>query len=94
MKTTKVPGKNKKHKVLVYALSTCVWCKKTKQLLKDNNIEYEYADIDLCSPKEQEEIRSNIRKHGGNIGFPSVIVDDKTLITGFREDKIKEALEI
>ncbi|WXG44168.1 MAG: glutaredoxin family protein [Promethearchaeati archaeon SRVP18_Atabeyarchaeia-1] len=94
MKTTKVPGKNNKHKVTVYALSTCVWCKKTKQLLKDRNIEFEYADIDLCDPKDQEEIRNDIRKRGGNIGFPTVIVDDKKIITGYREDKIKEALDI
>jgi glutaredoxin len=90
--TKKITGKNKNHKVLVYALSTCVWCKKTKQLLKDSGIEYEYADIDLCSSSEQEEIRKDIAKHGGYISFPTVIVDDKTIITGFREDKIKEAL--
>jgi glutaredoxin-like protein NrdH len=90
--TKKVEGKNKNHKVRVYALSTCVWCKKTKQLLKDGGIEYEYADIDLCKPSEQEEIRKDIAKHGGYISFPTIIVDDKTIITGFREDKIKEAI--
>lgn len=94
MKTTKVAGNNKKHKVIVYALSTCVWCKRTKQLLKDNGIEYEYTDIDLCSAREQNEIRSDIRKRGGNIGFPTVIIDDKKVITGFREEEIKEALGI
>jgi glutaredoxin len=34
-----VPGKNKEHKVLVYALSTCAWCKMLKQFLKENNVE-------------------------------------------------------
>ena len=94
MKTTRVPGTNKKHKVLIYALSTCVWCKKTKQLLKDNGVEYEYVDIDMCNPKDQEEIRNEIRKRGGNIGFPTVIIDGKAMIIGYREDQIKEALEI
>nr|MDO8097555.1 glutaredoxin family protein [Candidatus Njordarchaeota archaeon] len=93
-RTTKVLGKNKKHKVLIYALSTCVWCKRAKQLMNDNGIEYEYVDIDLCSPKEQEEIKNDIMKRGGSIGFPCIIIDDKTLITGFREDKIKEVLEL
>jgi glutaredoxin-like protein NrdH len=94
MKTTRVPGKNKKHKVLIYALSTCAWCKKTKQLMNDNNIEYEYIDIDLCNSKEQEEIKKDITKRGGSIGFPCIIIDNKKLITGFREDKIREALEL
>jgi glutaredoxin len=94
MQPTKVAGKKKKHRVLIYALSTCVWCKRTKQLLKDNGVEFEYADIDLCSPKDQEEIRKDIVKHGGHISFPTIIIDDKTVITGFREEKIKEALEL
>nr|MDO8135936.1 glutaredoxin family protein [Candidatus Njordarchaeum guaymaensis] len=94
VKTTKVPGKNKKHKVLLYALSTCVWCKRTKQLLNDNGIEYDYVDVDLCSPKDQEEIKRDIVRRGGTIGFPCIIVDDKALILGFREDKLKEALEL
>jgi len=32
MRATRVAGKNK-GQILLYALSTCVWCKKTKQLL-------------------------------------------------------------
>jgi glutaredoxin len=94
MQTTKVSGQNKKHKVIMYALSTCVWCKRTKQLLKDNNVEYEFADIDLCNTKDQDEIRNDIIEHGGRISFPTLIIDDKTIITGFREDQIKEALGI
>ena len=43
MNISKVSGKNNKHKVFLYALSTCVWCKMTKQYLNDNNIEYEYV---------------------------------------------------
>jgi hypothetical protein len=41
MQKIKVHGENKKHKVLLYAISTCPWCKKEKQLLKENNIEFE-----------------------------------------------------
>ncbi len=31
---------------------------------------------------------------GGMLSYPTIIVDDKTVITGFRKDKLKEALEI
>ena len=27
-------------------------------------------------------------------GYPTIIIDNKTLITGFKEEKIREALEI
>jgi glutaredoxin len=90
----KVQGKNKKHRVLIYAISTCAWCKMTKQFLKDNGVEYEYVDIDLCNEEDREKIRSDILKKGGSLSYPTVIVDDKILITGFRKDKIKEALDV
>jgi len=49
MNTVKVEGKNKKNKVFLYTLSTCGWCKMTKQYLKDNDTAYEYLDVDKCS---------------------------------------------
>ncbi len=94
MKIVKVDGKNKKHRVLMYALSTCVWCKKTKKFLTDKNVEFEYVDVDLCEDEDKEKIRKDILKRGGNLTYPTIIVDDKKLITGYSEDEIKEALEL
>jgi len=66
----------------------------TKQFLKDNGIEYEYIDVDLCRDEDREKIREDIQNRGGSLSYPTVIIDDKILITGFRKDKLKEALEI
>jgi len=90
----KVPGKKKDHKVVVYALSTCVWCKMTKQFLEDNEVEYEYVFVDLCEEKEKEQVRQHIIDKGGSLSYPTVIIDDTTLITGFRKDKLKESLKL
>lgn len=92
MKTRKIPGRNTKHKVLLYAISTCAWCRKTKEFLKINGVEYEYLDIDLCSDEDREEVRQDILNRGGRLSYPTVIVDDNILITGFHEDKLREAL--
>jgi glutaredoxin len=94
MKTVKVEGANNKHKILLYALSTCGWCRKTKKFLVDSNVEYEYVDVDLCTDEEYEQICKDISERGGRIAFPTLIVDDSKLITGFNEDEIREALEI
>jgi len=94
MQLSKVSGKNAAHKVLVYALSTCVWCKMTKQFLKDNDVEYEYVDVDLCDEKDKVKIRQHIQSKGGDLSYPTIIIDDNILITGFRKDKLKEALGI
>jgi len=94
METIKVPGKNNKHRVLIYAISTCAWCKRAKKFLKDSYIEYEYVDIDLCSKDDRDKIREAILSRGGRLSYPTVIVDDRVLITGFNEGQLREALEI
>jgi len=94
MEKIRVSGKNKAHKVLMYAISTCAWCKMTKQFLKENDVEYEYVDVDLASDEDHEKIRNEITRLGAPASYPTIIVDGKTVITGFRKDQIKEALEI
>jgi len=89
--TVQVPGEKKDHKVLVYALSTCAWCKRTKQFLKDSKVHHEYVDVDLASPEDRKKIESDLRKWNCR-AYPAVLIDDKTLVIGFRVDELKEAL--
>jgi len=91
---SKVAGKNSKHKVFVYALSTCVWCKLTKQYLNENSIEYEFVDVDLLNDQERMKVHQIIVSKGGMISYPTTIVDDKVVVTGFRKDQLKEVLGI
>jgi len=91
LKIEKVQGTDKRHKVFIYALSTCAWCKKTKKYLQDKSIEYEFVDVDLCDKQDIEKIRQDLSKRGLQMNFPTVMVDDKTYIVGFREDKLEEA---
>jgi glutaredoxin-like protein NrdH len=89
---SKVTGKKNNHKVTIFALSTCVWCRMTKQYLKDNDVEYQYVDVDLLDDNDKSKVHQTILDKGGNIAYPTTIVDDKTVITGFRKDLLKEAL--
>ncbi len=92
MQFSKVSGKKNNHKVTLYALSTCVWCKLTKEYLNENNVEYEYIYVDLADENDKRKIHEIIRDKGGSISYPTTIVDDKVVITGFRKDKLKEEL--
>jgi len=64
----------------------------TKQFLKDNDVEYEYIAVDLCEEEDKQKIREHIQSKGGPLSYPTTIIDDNMLITGFRTDKLRETL--
>ena len=87
-----IEGENK-GKVKLYALSTCIWCGKTKKLLADLNVEYDYIDVDLLDHDDQQKIMEEIKKFNPAGGFPTMIINDKECIVGFDEKKIREKFE-
>jgi glutaredoxin-like protein NrdH len=88
-----VPGKHAKHQVMLYALSTCIWCKKTKRLLDDLEVKYSFVFVDLLKGKEEEEVMEQVRTYNADCTFPTMIIDGKTVIVGLKEDEIKKALK-
>ena len=79
--------------VKLYALSTCVWCGKTKNLLSDLGVKFEHVDVDELSGKQQLEIRKQLDALDPDWRFPCVVIDGgRACICGFKEDKIREAL--
>jgi glutaredoxin len=82
----------KKGKVMLYALSTCGWCAKTKALLNELGVEYDYTDVDLLKGEEQSAVIKEIQKYNPACNFPTLVIDSKKCIVGFKEDDIREAL--
>jgi len=94
MPRIKVKGSKKDHEVLVYALSTCGWCKKTKQFFRNNSIEYEYVDLDLASPEERQPIIDELSSNNIPLAFPITIIDNQTIVRGYNPDKLTEELRL
>ncbi|MDD3520367.1 MAG: glutaredoxin family protein [Actinomycetota bacterium] len=92
LNTNHVDGIEKK-KLMLYALSTCIWCRKTKMLLNELGVSYDYVDVDLLESDEQDFAVKEVKKFNPSGGFPTLVVDDKEAIRGFDEIKIKEVLE-
>jgi glutaredoxin-like protein NrdH len=78
-------------KPMLYTLSTCVHCSATKRFLKENNIEYDYVDVDKLDGSEREDVLSQMLTESGSMRFPTIIIGKKVIV-GFYEDKLKEAL--
>ena len=87
-----VPGK-KSAQVMLYALSTCGWCQKTKRLLNELGGEYDYEDVDQLQGAERDRALRVIEKWNPSGNFPTIIIENKKCIVGFMENDIKEALK-
>lgn len=79
-------------KVKLYALSTCGWCKKTRRFLDDHHVNYEYEYVDLMSGAEKARVMAEVDRWNPRRTFPTVVVDDKEVVVGFQEDRLREVL--
>ncbi len=91
MKMNSVEGKDG-DRIVLYTLSTCVWCKKTRQFLEDLGYGYQYVEVDALAGDERENALEEIKHWNPRCSFPSIVVNQATCIVGFDEKKIREAL--
>ena len=85
-----VAGKDK-GKIMLYALSTCIWCKKTKEFLSSVGVAFDYIYVDLLKGEERAKAIASVKRFNPSTSFPTLVVNDKAII-GFKEKEIKEAL--
>jgi glutaredoxin len=88
---THIDGEDK-GKVVLFALSTCGWCAKTKELLAELGVEHSYVYVDLLEPDEIEEALTEVERYNPSGSFPTLVINDSRVIVGFREQEIREAL--
>lgn len=83
-----VTGDTKK-KLMLFTLSTCIWCRKTKALLDELGVSYQYVDVDLLSENDQDEAYKGMEKYKSS-SFPTIVFDDgEKVIEGYEEEKIR-----
>lgn len=93
MKLKQVSGEDRR-KVVLFALSTCGWCKKTKKLLNYLGVAYSYVDVDqLEEEDEKTEAVNELKKWNPKCSFPTLVIDDESCVVGFKEDEIKKAIK-
>ena len=84
---------NNKGDVVLYALSTCGWCKKTRMLLEEMEVEYDYIYVDLLEGDERQEIIEQVKEWNTKLSFPTLIIKNEESIVGLNEDKVRENME-
>ena len=79
--------------VLLYALSTCIHCRNTKEYLDKCGVEYDCVDVDTLDADQRKQVIEELKKSNPSCAFPMLIIGDKIII-GFRMDEIREALNL
>lgn len=92
METIIVDGTNSTNKVFLYTLSTCGWCKKLRELLNENSVRYEYMELDKSTREDQLEAVEELKARKLPVAFPITVINDETVIQGFKKDDLVEAL--
>ena len=73
-------------KVTIYSTEFCIWCRRTKEFFKENNIKYKDIDVGKNVKAAQEMI-----KKSGQQGVPVIDIDGN-LIIGFDRPKVNKFL--
>ncbi|MFP3870285.1 MAG: glutaredoxin family protein [Syntrophobacteria bacterium] len=79
--------------VTLYSISTCGHCKATKKLLDECTVQYDFTDVDLLEGKERAAVLEDVKKFNPACSFPTIIIGDKVIV-GYKENEIKEALNL
>jgi glutaredoxin len=84
-----INGNNSPH-LFLYALSTCVWCRKTKRLLDELGFSYEHIDVDLQSAEDQGVLCAEIERWNPEGTYPTLVVDNSYSINGYKPEKLQQ----
>ena len=87
-----IPGTHNKHHTAFYGLSTCIWCRRTRQFLEEQGVAFDYIYVDLLRGQEREEAVTQIRRWNPATSFPTIVIDDSRCVVGYKPEKLKEAL--
>lgn len=81
--------------VRFYGLSTCIWCRKTRKLLDELGIGYEYVYVDLLSGEEKEQAKEVVRQFNPRVSFPTLVIGtSEQVIVGYDPDGIRNAIGV
>ncbi len=72
--------------VTVFSTTTCPWCVKVKEFLKQNNVKYTEKNVG-----EDQEAADYMIEKTGQMGVPVTEIDGK-FIVGFDVSSLKKAL--
>lgn len=82
------------HDVTLFALSTCVHCRNTKEYLEEQLGQdgFECIYTDRLFGDQRNNVMRKLRAVNPDLSFPTIVIDG-TPVLGFKKDKIDQLLD-
>ena len=77
---------------MLYTLSTCAWCRKTKRFFRKRNIPYHFSDIDTLGREDGQKTRDEVVELVGSLQYPVTVING-TAVQGYSPEEFAELLE-
>ncbi|AFG36469.1 glutaredoxin family protein [Spirochaeta africana] len=93
--TVAVEGDRSDKDLIVYALSTCAFCRKAMDFLSEHGFGYSYVYLDELELETKRSLKADLKARFKKLPvFPILVIDDDEALSGFVEARWKEALGI
>ena len=76
----------KKHKIIIYSTSTCVYCVMAKEYFDEKGFKFEEKNVGLDRKAAQEMVEKS-----GQLGVPVIDIDGN-IVVGFQSEVFDELL--
>lgn len=94
-KVESVEGSRNEPRLMVFSLSTCGFCKRAMEFLREKGFAFDYLHLDQIPSEEKARLKEEFKSEFGvSLAFPTLLIDGKDVIIGFIEAKWKEKLGV
>ena len=90
-----IEGSRQDHDAIVYALSTCAFCRRAIEYLKKQSVQFRFTYLDQIDVETKRSVKRELAERFDNIVvFPILVVDDQRAYSGFTESVWARALDL
>lgn len=78
--------------IKLFALSTCIHCKKAIEYMDENNLIYDCVHVDKLEGVDREDCIAELKEYNPGLSFPTIIIGE-SVVVGFKKKDIERLLE-
>ena len=85
--------KGSEENILIFTLTTCMWCKKCKRFLEERKLKYRYIDVDKIERQDKSKILDYLKStYDTRISYPFLVCKSGHVV-GYNPNKYEELLK-